>query len=198
MRILFRTLCLLLPLALFSGGLCWVYTGNTGLSTAESILAVLAGAVILVSWEVRMLRQWALPALGDILARFLYSGHYCTADDELAQLVQRITAEQDSTLLPELETLVRRHPRRLRGWLELAHLQRTLAADPRTACCTLLEASRLVRSKQDRALLLYRAANLRSTLLHDQPGAQELLRRAASLYPRTTYGRKAAEETAGR
>ena len=52
MRILLRTLFLLLPLALFSGGLCWVYTGNTGLSTAESILAVLAGAVILVSWEV--------------------------------------------------------------------------------------------------------------------------------------------------
>lgn len=129
MRILLRTLFLLLPLALFSGGLCWVYTGNTGLSTAESILAVLAGAVILVSWEVRMLRQWALPALGDILARFLYSGHYCTADDELAQLVQRITAEQDPTLL------------------------------------------------------------------HDHPGAQEFLRRAASLYPRTTYGRKAAEET---
>lgn len=194
MRIILRTLLLLLPLALFSGGLCWAVAGKPGLSTVHTLLVVIAAAVVAVCWEVYMLRQWVLPALGDFLARCLYAGHYCSADDELAQLVQRITEEQDRSLLPDLEALVRRHPGRLRGWQELAHLQRTLAADPRAACETLLKGSRAVRNKQDRALLLYRAAMLRAHQLNDRQGACELLRTAADRYPRTTYGRKAGDE----
>ena len=56
----------------------------------------------------------------------------------------------------------------------------------------LLQGAEHADSAQDRAMFLYRAAKMRFSRMGDSAGARELYARAASLYPRTVYGRKAA------
>lgn len=187
-----KAFVLLVPLAAFIGSLYWVrewlYHGHAlwGLGLLVASLAVLSMV------EGALLKFWFLPGLGGALADRLYGGRYYPDEDALAVIVDGIQKKGDPGALSELEKVVRADPHRLRGWQELAHLQLTLGRDALAAVKTLVDGSRAVRGKEDRAMLLYRAA----VLCHDNLGEGERARvlwgEAARRYPSSVYGLRAA------
>lgn len=152
----------------------------------------LGGLALLALAEGLMFRYWLLPRLGDAIGERVYGGSYLPEEDALVCLVARVREQQDPALLPELAHMVRQQKGRLRGWLELARVHQDVFADARAAAEVLEEAEHCVHSREDRALVLVRAAQLCEHALSDAARADALYARAAERYPRTVYGQRAA------
>lgn len=186
---------LLLPVLVFAAVLLlpvreYIGSGDRGVL---GIIVFLADLAALTVAEGLLFRYWLLPRLGEAVGERVYGGSYVPEEDTLVCLAARIRETRDRGLLPELRALVLAQPGRVRGWTELAHLHQDLFDDPRTALDTLLEAEAHVRNKEERAMLLVRAAQLCEGSLHDPAAAQTYYARAAERYPRTVYGRQAAK-----
>lgn len=156
------------------------------------IVVFLADLAALTLAEGLLFRYFLLPRLGEAVGERVYGGSYVPEEDALVQLTARVRETRDRELLPELRAMVLAQPRRVRGWLELARIYQDIFDDPRTARDTLTEGESRLRDKEERAMLLVRAAQLCEGALHDPAAAQEFYARAAERFPRTVYGRQAA------
>lgn len=198
LRRLISPVAVLLPLLPFSLAADtageWMSDGRilAGISLLLGSLAVLA------LLEGLLFRFLLLPAWGQALGERLYGGSYIPADDELARLADRIRSTEDASLLPDMQRIVLRQRKRVRGWLELARLYQDIAHDDKSALQTLLSAVDAVSDREERAMLLYRAGALAANKLHSPAQAAEYFRRAASDFPNTVYGRHAAARAATR
>ncbi len=196
---LFKLIVILLPLA----GFVWVVLQVRALmEEGQGLLSLawfLGGLVVFALLETVIFKWWILPPLAGELGERVYSGgNYTPAQDALVVLVERIRQEKDRALLPELERLVLADARRTRGWQEYAHVLQDVFADASAALDALRRGAVRVRGREDRAMLLCRAAYLAADALHDSTLSGELYREAAQRYPRTTYGKFAQEKLASR
>lgn len=192
LRRLFSLLLVLLPLAPFAYA---VQVVNEWLSSGRSlhgILLLLGALAVFALIEGLLFKLWLLPSWGQSIGEKLYGGSYLPEQDELALLSRLIRSTEDVSRLPALKTLVLRQRARARGWLELARLQQDIAQNNEEALQTLLEGSAAVSDKEDRAMLLYRAATLAEKQLHAPARAAEYYARTAHNYPNTVYGKCAA------
>ena len=114
-----QLLVLLLPLGVFALALPLVQQRLFGGQATSGILLLLVGLALLALAEGLLFRYWILPGWGDKMAERLYAGSYLPEQDELALLLERVAREKSVDDLPLVEKMVRRQPRRLRGWLEL-------------------------------------------------------------------------------
>ena len=192
LRRFFQLLAVLAPLGAFALALQPVQQRMYGGHATQGVVLLLVALVILAVVEGLLLRYWILPGWSEKVAERLYAGSYLPEDDALARLTDRIEAEKDASLMPELVCLVHAQPWRLRGWLELARLQQDILHDAAAALQTLEEASTRIREPEDAALLMFRAAQLCEKCLHDDSAARLWLERVTERYPDTVYGRKAA------
>ena len=197
MHVVLRALAVLLPVALF---VLWVISLEDEYAAAHGgreiivvVLKALGALVVLVALLAVMLRRWLLPLFGHKVSEALYAGTYLPGEDPLVVLVARIADEADATLLPELEALVMSDAGRLRGWQELARLLLEVFQDAKASRDTLLRGAEHVRGKEDKALLLYRAGRLSESRLNDASTARHCFEQAAARFPKTVYGRLAAQ-----
>lgn len=188
----FQLLVALVPLAVFALALQPVQERMFGGQATQGILLLLVALAVLTVVEGLLFRYWILPRWGDKVAERLYAGSYLPENDALAQLAERIMNENAPGLIPALEELVRRQPGRLRGWLELAHLQQELLQDNAAALRSLEQGAAYVRDREDAALLLYRAGSLCQRVMHDSASAARFFEQASGRYADTVYGRQAA------
>ncbi len=191
MRRFLQLVVVLVPLGLFALFLEPVQQRLFGGQATQGILLLLGALTALVLVEVLLFRYWILPGWSEKLAERLYAGSYLPENDPLACLVEQINAQQDVSALPALELLVRKHPQRVRGWLELARLQLELADDALAALLVLDQGASLAHDAEDAALLSFRAARMCEKYLHDTESSTRRLLQLAARYPHTVYGRKA-------
>ncbi len=192
-----RLIAVLLPLGAFVLAVLHVRGLMDAGERFASIVWLVGALVVLALVEGLLFKCWILPPIARELGERVYAGGtYSPAEDALLVLVERIRQEADRTLLPELERLVLADARRTRGWQEYARLLQDVFGDAPAALGTLRRGAEQVADKDDRAMLLCRAAYLASAALHDAALAEELYREAAGRYPRTAYGRFAAERLA--
>lgn len=190
-----QLLVVLAPLGAFALALQPVQQRLYGGHATQGILILLGALVILAILEGLLFRYWILPGWSEKVAERLYAGSYFPQDDELAQLADRIEAEKNAELIPELSKLVHEQSWRLRGWLELARLQQDVLHDAEAALKTLTEATHHIHEAEDAALLMFRAAQLCEKNLHDENAARDWLKKLAERHPDTVYGRKASSHT---
>ncbi len=196
---LIKIVAVLLPLAGFVLAVLYVrhlMDEGQGMLSIACLLGALAALALV---EVSLFKFWLLPPLAGELGERVYAGgNYSPAADALLVLVERIRQEKDRSLLPELEKLVRADARRTRGWQEHAHLLQDVFADAPAALDVLRQGATRAGGKEDRAMLLCRAAYLAADALRNPELARELYTEAADRYPRTAYGKLAASKLAVR
>lgn len=188
----FCILNLLLPVALFAGGMVWVRELFDSGDVRQGLLVVGGALVVLALWEGLLIRYLVLPVWGRAVGERVYAGSYTPDQDALLEMSARIRRENAPELLPEFERLVRRESFRTRAWTELAALQAEVCRRPEDALQSLLQGAEKVPEAEERAFLLCRAATLCDKQLSDPARARQLLERAAADYPDTAYGRRAA------
>ena len=192
-KLLLRFLIMALPVAVF-----WVVVQTVVMQLIHvgdasiALVYVFGGVLIIAVWEGLAFRAWVLPFIGRVFSASVYGGGYSAQDDPLLALAARIRSSRDSSLLPEFLALVEQDKGRARVWSELAALYDDTFHNLPETLAALLQGAEHADSAQDRAMFLYRAAKMRFSRMGDSAGARELFARAASLYPRTVYGRKAA------
>ncbi len=193
-KLLLRLLIVALPMVAFWWLLQAVAMPLFQVGDALTALGyVFGGVVFLAVWEGAAFRAWVLPFFGRALHASVYGGSYSAADDPLVAAAARIRETADAALLPDMLALVEQEASRARAWTELAALYTDTFHNVPEALQALLQGSERVDSAEDRAMLLYRAAKLRRTRMNDGAGSAELARKAVALYPRTVYGKKAAQ-----
>ncbi len=194
---LLKFIVVLLPLA---GFVCAVLHARGLMDEGRGLpaLAWLLGALAALALvEGVIFKWWILPTFAGELGERVYAGgSYTPAEDALVVLVARIRQEKERSLLPELEKLVLADSRRSRGWQEYAHVLQDVFADAPAALEVLRRGAASVRDKEDRAMLLCRAAYLAGDALRDAALARSLYSEAAQQYPRTAYGKFAAQRAA--
>ncbi len=192
MKLVFRIIVALIPLA----GFVWVVMelqrlmaeGHPGHAFGWLFVALVALAVV----EGVLVRFWVLPTFAQMLGERIYAGGYWPDADPLLVLVSRIRREKDETLLPQLEKAVLADAQRVRGWQEYAHVLQEVFGRHEEALLQLSRGATKVKPREDRPMLLCRAAHIASADLRDEARAQELYREAAERFPDTTYGELAA------
>ncbi len=196
LRRLFSLLLVLLPLAPFAYAVQVVSEWLSSGRSLHGILLLLGSLAALALIEGLLFRLWLLPSWGQSIGEKLYGGSYLPEQDELALLSRLIRSTEDVSRLPALKTLVLHQRTRARGWLELARLQQDIARNNEAALQTLLEGSAAVSDREDRAMLLYRAATLAEKQLNSPSRAAEYYADTAQRYPNTVYGKCAAAKLA--
>ena len=192
-KLLLRFLIMALPVAVF-----WVVVQTVVMQlihvgdASNALVYVFGGVLIIAVWEGLAFRAWVLPFIGRVFSTSVYGGGYSAQDDPLLALAARIRSSKDSSLLPEFLALVEQDKGRARVWSELAALYDDTFHNLPETLAALLQGAEHADFAQDRAMFLDRAAKMRFSRMGDSAGARELYARAASLYPRTVYGRKAA------
>lgn len=184
---------LLLPLVVFAASLRFVDAFFDDGEVLKGILLMLGALAALVAVEYPLLRYRVLPLWAQRLEERFYAGNYDPAEDKIVAVAEQIRHRREASLLPQLEALVQADPSRLRGWRELADIQLNVFQRPEDAVATLLQAEERVPDKEDRALLLYRAAQWANSRLHNPTRARELYALAAEKYPATVYGSRAGK-----
>ncbi len=194
-----KFIVVLLPLAAFVLAVLYVRGLMDEGQGLRSIVVLLGALVVLALVEGSLLKFWILPPIAGELGERVYAGGgYSPAGDALLVQVERLRQEKDRSLLPGLEKLVLADARRTRGWQEYAHVLQDVFADAPAALEVLRRGAQRVRGKEDRAMLLCRAAYLAADALRDSALAQELYGEAARRYPRTAYGRFALSKLTAR
>ncbi|MBR3695030.1 MAG: hypothetical protein IKL98_02185 [Akkermansia sp.] len=192
-KLLLRLLIMALPVAVF-----WVVVQTMVMQlfhvgdVSHALVYVFGGVLIIAVWEGVAFRAWVLPFIGRVFSASVYGGSYSAQDDPLLTLAARIRSSKDTSLLPEFLALVEQDKGRARVWSELAALYDDTFHNLPESLAALLQGAQHADSAQDRAMFLYRAAKMRQSRMGDFAGARELYALAASRYPRTAYGRKAA------
>ncbi len=185
-----KVIVVLLPLAAFVGVVLQVRALMDEGQGLFSLLCLLGALAVLALVEGVIFKCWILPPVaGELSERVYAGGGYTPAEDALLCCVGRIREERQRELLPELERLVLADARRARAWQEYAHVLCEVFADAPAALGVLRRGVERVRDREDRAMLLCRAAYLAQDSLHDAALAQELYREAAQRFPRTSYGK---------
>ncbi len=187
---LVRIVAVLLPLAGFVLAVLQVrrlMDEGQGLLSLAVLLGALAALALV---EGVLFKCWILPPIAGELGERVYAGgNYSPSRDALLVLVERIRETRERSLLPELEQLVLADARRTRGWQEYAHVLQEVFADTPAALEVLRRGAACVCDKEDRAMLLCRAAHAAQ---HDSFLARELYEEAARKYPNTVYGKLAS------
>lgn len=191
MRRFFSILNLLLPVVVFVGSLKYVRALFEVGDVRTGLLIVLGALLVLTVWEGLLIRYMVLPAWGRAMGEKLYMGTYTPDDDPLVVLTARIRREKNCTLLPLLESVVRQDSARTRGWTELAAIYAEEFGDLPAALQCLKCGAEKVSGAEDRALLLYRAAQFCESRLAQPEQAAELYKDVAAKFPATVYGRRA-------
>lgn len=192
-KMLLRLLVMALPVAVF-----WVVVQTVVMQlfhvgeVSHALVYVFGGVLMIAVWEGVAIRAWVLPWIGRFFSATVYGGSYSAQDDPLLALAERIRSSKDAALLPEFLALVEQDKGRARVWSELAALYDDTFHNLPETLAALLQGAEHADSAQDRAMFIYRAAKMRQSRMGDGAGARELYARAAALYPRTAYGRKAA------
>lgn len=194
---LFRLAVVMLPVLCLAGWLLPVryLMAQEGRGVCGIVL-FLAGLALFALAEGLIFRFWLLPKLGEAIGEKVYGGTYVPEEDALVCLVARLYETRDKALLPELRRIVLQQPRRVRGWLELARVQQDVFGDAAAAIEVLLEGERRVHDKEECAMLLVRAAQVSEGSGRGVAAAKQYYALAAERYPRTVYGRRAAEHEA--
>ncbi len=193
MKLIFKLLNLLLPVALFVLVLPEVQRFFDNGESLIGVGIVLGSLAIMAVWEGLLLKLWILPACSRALSERVYSASYSPDEDPLVAMAERIRREHAVELMPEFEQLVRKEARRPRAWAELASLLTDELDKPEEALKAFLNGAEHVSRKEDKALFLCRAAHLCEKRLKNEAEAARLYAEAAAKYPGTAYGRKAAE-----
>ncbi len=167
----------------------------SGVEWWQGILIIIA-AIAFYMYVIRPLNE----AFGERLRAWIVgeTNLYNSGEDELEQIVARIRESKDAAQMEEMEAYCLSNPRRLRGWQEYARLLHEVFNDPAAACELYERAVDKISSKQDKALLLYRAGKLCRDHRTDAKEAERYFRLAAEKYPRTTYGAKSLEQVGHR
>lgn len=186
-------LLLLLPPAAFVASLYRVNALFDADEIRNGILLFMGSLTATVIPEFLLLRYVALPRWGQAVGERLYAGSYSPGEDRIVACAETIRRTGDESLLPRLEALVQADPTRMRSWRELADVRLNVFHRTEEAVLTLLEAEKHVRDKEDKALLLYRAAQWTENRLHRSTRAEELYSLLAERYPATVYGSRAAK-----
>ncbi|MBQ1959962.1 MAG: hypothetical protein II349_00360 [Akkermansia sp.] len=194
MRRFFSILVVLLPVAGFVACLPEVRHMIDEGKVLYGMLLMFGALGVMTLLETLLFKFWVLPAWGRAISDRLYAGSYTPEDDALVVLVEKIRREKDAGLMPQLVRMVQQDARRMRAWQELANLQLYEFAQSREAVETLLQGAERVEQAEDRAFLLYRAAKTCEQHLRDAARAKELYEQAARRYPRTAYGKLAAQK----
>lgn len=190
-RLLLHTGAICAPLAAFVWWMQSVAMEKMAHNAISGIGYMLLGLALLALVEGILIKFWLLPLLARHISERVYAGSYLPEDDPLARLVTEIATHHRRDLLPRLENLVEADPHRERGWLELAHLRETEAADPAGAVDTLLRGADKVQRPTDAALLLWRAITLCERHPALAPRIPHLRETLLQRYPDTPYGRRA-------
>lgn len=202
LRIFAQLLLVLLPLSAY---VCWLlYYVQRALSRGErweTALMVLGGLLALTVVEGLLFKLYLLPTWARALSERLYAGSYLPQDDPLAALVHQIESKKRPELIPDLIRLVESDPYRVRAWLELARLLEPV--DAPQAVHHLLRgaeiiASRRLRSRssrEDTALLLWRAATLSQKYADLAHRAPAILEQLTAQYADTAYGKHALKHS---
>lgn len=164
---------------------------NTGDQPLHGILLLLAGILILVTIETLLLKFWLIPQWAYSLSERFIAGNYFPENDRLDTLARRITTEHRPDLIPELAQLTAADAKRVHGWLTLARIVTDIQHTPLQAADYLLQGARAVKSPEDTALLLWRAAKLYQKTPEHAHKATPLYSELIERYPTTTYGRLA-------
>ncbi len=197
-RFLAKAFVILLPVA----GFAWVVGVQVRglMDEGKGLLAIvwmLGALAVLAGIEAVLFKCWLLPRFAQGLGERLYAGGgYLAAEDPLQRLVERVREEKSRERLAELEKLVHADARRARAWQEYANVLNDVFHEAPAAVSTLREGAARVAGKEDRAMLLCRAAHMALEGMGDRALAQELYREAAGRYPRTAYGKFAAGKLA--
>lgn len=194
MKLLLKVCNLLLPLVLFALVMLKIRGFFSEGEALKGLFIMLGALVVLAVWLGLLLRFCFLPMWGHIISERVYMASYSPDEDPLVALAARIRREHDRALLSQFELLVRQESARPRAWTELANLLADEFCDPAAAVAALLRGAEQVPGKEDRALLLYRAARLCESRLQDSARAAEIYAEVAARYPATAYGRRAQQK----
>ena len=164
-------------------------------SYGEWIAFMLLGLLALAVAEGFIFRLWLLPKWAQAISERFYGGTYFPADDPVASLAQSIIDQHCGERAPELEKLVLSDSTRTRGWMELARVAETELKDLQRAAGYMLTGASKVRRKEDAAMLMWRAVTLLRKDGASRPRAEEIRHELIQRYPKTTYGRLAAESS---
>lgn len=179
----------LLPLAAFAAVQPYVDAALTGENKQDAFTILGVALLLFVLAEGLLFRYILLPRMGEAVGEKIYGGTYIPEEDALVRAVENVRRTKDKADMAAVYALVQADRSRLRGWLELSRLYQEEFADRQAALEALEEGSRCVSGKEDRALLLYRAAHL-CELLNRPTRRRELLETAARRYGKTVYGKK--------
>lgn len=191
-KVLLRLVIMAAPVAAF----CWLLQHvvlrlfHTG-GVYSALAYALGGVLLLGVWEFFAVRAWVLPFFGRVFSSAVY-GAGTAYEDPLSALAARIRTGRDAALLHEFLAMAEQDKTRARVWSELSAIYDEVFHNQPEALQALLQGADHAASTEDRAMFLYRAARFRLSRMSDSHGARELFTRAASLYPDTAYGRKAA------
>ncbi len=191
-RRFFQLVVALVPLYAFAIGMCFWWFGLVE-TVSEWIVTLLIGILLLAVIEGAIFRMWLLPSWAQALSERFYGGDYFPADDPIVSLAQQIINEHRTDRIPELEKLARSDSSRTRAWMELARVAEVELKDPQKAAEYMMTGARKVSRKEDAAMLMWRAVTLLRRDDKTKARAEEICCDIISRYPKTTYGRLAAE-----
>lgn len=136
--------------------------------------------------------KWVWPLFGEWVADVVYGDRRLAGDDPLEQLALEVRRTHSEEAMERLRRFADENSDRTRVWTECAVLLRDVMSRPAEAAEVLERGAERVGSREDRALLLYRAGCQYDALPGKQQKAIELWTRASERYPETTYGTEAA------
>ena len=198
-RLFFQLVVALIPVYIFAIGICISTVAFADILTKWSysnwIASMLLGVLVLAVVEGFIFRLWLLPKWAQVLSERFYGGTYFPADDPVASLAQSIIDQHCGERAPELEKLVLSDSTRTRGWMELARVAEIELKDSQKAAEYMLTGARKVPHKEDAAMLMWRAVTLLRKDGASRPRAEEIRHELIQRYPKTTYGRLAAESS---
>lgn len=193
-RRFFQLIVAFIPLYLFAIGMSFWWFGLVE-TISGWIITLLIGVLLLAIVEGVIFRFWLLPSWAQALSERFYGGNYFPADDPVVSLAQQIIDQHLADRVPDLERLVRSDSSRTRAWMELARVTELELKDPQKAAEHMLTGARKVARKEDAAMLMWRAVTLLRKEDRSPSRAEEIRRDLIKRYPKTTYGRLAADRS---
>lgn len=137
--------------------------------------------------------KWVWPLFGEWVADIIYGDRRLAGDDPLEQLAHEVRRTHSDEAMKKMLEYAQANADRTRVWTECATLLREVMQRPAEAAEILERGAASVDSREDRALLLYRAACQYDAIPGKAEKAVELWQLASERYPETTYGAQAAE-----
>ena len=181
-----------IPLYIFSGWALLFVQPQLEHHALRAIAMLLGGLIVMAIIQGIIFKLWLLPSWAQAIGERLYAGNYVPEDDPIASLAATIFSQHRPDLIPKLEKLVLADSSRTRAWLELARALGQEAHDISLAADALQRGAAAVKSKDDRAMLLWRASILLLREKGREEEAKKIRERLAGEFPHTAYGRLAA------